>query len=72
MLLVVPTLGRRLEYLEQTLASVREQDVPVDLVVVCPPTRRTGARSLAARFGARLLDDPGSLSAAVNLGLGAG
>jgi GT2 family glycosyltransferase len=68
-LLVVPTLGRRLEYLEQTLASVRAQQVPVDIVVVTPSAAE-GARSLAARFGARVLDDPGSLSAAVNLGLG--
>jgi glycosyltransferase involved in cell wall biosynthesis len=68
-LLVIPTLGRRLEYLELVLASVRAQQVPVDLVVVTPASAE-GARSLAARFGARVLDDPGSLSAAVNLGLG--
>ncbi len=67
-LLVVPTLGRRPEYLEQTLASVAAQDVPVDLVVVCP-AGAAEAREIATRAGARLLDDPGSLSGAVNLGL---
>jgi hypothetical protein len=45
-----------------------DQDVPADLIVVCPPAA-TGARETASRYGARVLDDPGSLSAAVNLGL---
>ena len=67
-ILVVPTLGRRPTYLAQTLASVREQDVPVDLVIVCPPSARE-ARDMADVFQARVLDDPGSLSAAVNLGM---
>jgi GT2 family glycosyltransferase len=67
-LIVVPTLGRRPDYLEQTLASVRSQGVPVDLVVVCP-TDATPAREAAARHAAAVLDDPGSLSAAINLGL---
>lgn len=67
-LLVVPTLGRRLQYLEQTLASVRAQDVDVDLVVVCPTTAQD-ARRVATTYGASVIDDPGSLSGAVNLGL---
>jgi GT2 family glycosyltransferase len=66
--IVVPTLGHRPEYLLQTLASVRAQDLPVDLVVVCPPAAGD-ARSAAERHDARVLDDPGSLSAAVNMGL---
>ncbi len=66
--LVIPTLGKRVDYLEQTLKSVRSQGVPVDLVVVVP-SAATQARALAASFGARLLDDPGSMSAAVNAGL---
>jgi glycosyltransferase involved in cell wall biosynthesis len=67
-LLVVPTLGRRSDYLAETLASVRSQDEAVDLVVVVPPAA-TDARELARSHGATLLDDPGSLSAAVNVGL---
>jgi GT2 family glycosyltransferase len=67
-MIVVPTLGRRPEYLEQTLTSVRDQTVRVDLVVVCPESALS-ARQTAERFGAHVLDDPGSLSAAVNLGL---
>jgi GT2 family glycosyltransferase len=69
-LLVVPTLGRRPEYLTQTLASVRAQDVPVDVVVVCPPDAGE-ARRAAVTHGATVLDDPGGMSAAVNVGLGA-
>jgi GT2 family glycosyltransferase len=67
-LLVVPTLGRRSDYLAETLASVRSQDESVDLVVVVPSSA-TDARELARSHGATLVDDPGSLSAAVNLGL---
>lgn len=68
-LIVVPTLGRRPEYLALTLESVRNQGVPVDVVVVCPQSARD-ARETAVCFGAQVLDDPGSLSAAVNRGLG--
>lgn len=67
-LLVIPTLGKRIDYLEQTLASVRSQGVPVDVVAVLPPVA-TAARELLSRQGADLLDDPGTLSGAVNAGL---
>jgi len=67
-LLVVPTLGEREAYLEETLASLRAQTVPVDIVVVTP-RRASAARALAYRFGAQVVDDPGGLSAAVNAGL---
>lgn len=66
-LIVVPTLGQRLEMLEQTLASIRSQDQPADIVVVTPPTAIT-ARKLARAASAHLVDDPGSISAAVNRG----
>jgi len=69
-LIVVPTLGSRLDFLDQTLTSIRDQSVPSDVVVVIPHGR-TEARELAARHGARLLDDPGSLPAAINLGVSA-
>jgi GT2 family glycosyltransferase len=67
-LLVVPTLGQRPDFLAETLASITEQSIPPDIVVVTP-TGATDARRLAADAGARVLDDPGGLSAAVNLGL---
>jgi hypothetical protein len=67
-LLVVPTLGKRIEYLTQTLDSAFSQGVAVDVVVVLP-AGAAQARDLATSYGADLLDDPGSLSAAVNAGL---
>lgn len=68
MLLVVATLGRRPEYLAQTLASIRAQEVPADVVIVAPASD-PGVQQAAAEFGARLLPDPGSLPAAINLGV---
>jgi GT2 family glycosyltransferase len=68
-LLVVPTLGRRVDLLRQTLASIRDQ-VPhrADVVIVCPPDAEEAVR-LAAEFRARVVDDPGGMSAAINAGL---
>ncbi len=69
-LIVVPTLGQRLDYLEQTLASVAAQTEPADVVVVVPATA-TRAREVALATGASVVDDPGSLPAAVNAGVAA-
>ena len=65
-LLVVPTLGQRPEFLTQTLESLATQSVPADIVVVTPQPE---AGSIANRFGARVLPDPGGLAAAINLGV---
>ena len=67
-LVVVPTLGSRLDFLGQTLASIASQDVPADVLVVVPADR-TEARELARDHGARIADDPGSLPSAINLGV---
>lgn len=70
-LVVLPTLGDRLGTLEETLDSVDRQrdDVSLTLAVVCPPDA-TAARDLAARHGARLIDDPRQgISAAINRGI---
>jgi GT2 family glycosyltransferase len=69
-LLVVPTLGRRLDFLALTLESIRSQDVPVDIVVVTPADA-VAARELATAHGATVVDDPGSLPSAINLGVAA-
>lgn len=67
-LLVVPTLGRRPELLRQTLQSIADQaDCPADVVVVCPQDAEV-ALKLAAEFGAEVADDPGGMTAAINLG----
>lgn len=72
-LVVLPTLGDRLDTLRQTLDSVNEQrsDLGVTLVVVAPPGA-TEARALAASMGAIVVDDPKEgISAAINCGLAA-
>lgn len=67
-LLVVPTLGRRPTFLENTLQSIADQDVPADVVVVAPDGNSV-AVSAASRFGARLLPDPGGLVLSINAGV---
>ncbi|MGV8911271.1 MAG: hypothetical protein ACOH14_01535 [Rhodoglobus sp.] len=72
-LVVLPTLGDRLETLKETLQSVEVQrrDVSLTLVVVAPPAA-VAARSLAKSMGAIVVDDPKSgISAAINRGLDA-
>lgn len=66
-LLVVATLGRRPALLERTLASIRAQDVPADIVIVAPRDAES-VREAAARVGASFVDDPGSLPKAINAG----
>ena len=65
-LIVVPTLGRRPEFLEQTLVSISEQGAAAHVVIVAPPVESVS--ELARRFGAEVLADPGSLPGAINLG----
>lgn len=72
-LVVLPTLGDRLDSLVETLEAVDEQrrDVELTLVVVTPPSAHE-ARALAQKFGATLVDDPKTgISAAINCGLAA-
>lgn len=72
-LVVLPTLGDRLDTLRLTLESVNEQraDLGVTLVVVAPPGA-TEARALATSMGAIVVDDPKEgISAAINCGLAA-
>ena len=67
-LIVLPTLGQRPDYLELTLKSIREQSVPADIVVVAPEPQSLIAE-LSTRYGCELLPDPGSQTAAINLGV---
>lgn len=68
-LIAVPTLGTRPEYLEKCLTSITTQDVPADIMIVSPD--RPDMREIAARFNATHLTDPGSQTKAINLGVGA-
>lgn len=67
-LLVVPTLGRRMRFLEATLESIRSQEIACDIVIVAPLDAE-GIRETAERFNAHLVADPGSQAAAINRGI---
>ncbi len=67
MLMVVPTMGERLELIEQCLASIATQSETADIIVVAPEARHE-VRDIAAKYGASVAADPGSLTGAINLG----
>ncbi len=67
-LLVIPTLGTRVDYLRQTITSMQQPGLTPMIRVVVPPERHE-AVEIARRLGADVLDDPGSLPAAINAGL---
>lgn len=66
--LVVPTLGERPTFLRQTLTSIRQQSLPVTIVVVAPETAAE-AVATAGDFDATFLPDPGGLVASINVGV---
>lgn len=70
-LVILPTLGDRLDTLRETLLSVQIQESDVDLrLVLVSPVSATSARGLGKEFGATLVDDPGvGISAAINAGI---
>lgn len=72
-LVVLPTLGDRIDSLRETLASVDAQRADVSLtLVVIAPAAAVEARELAASFGAVVVDDPKQgISTAINRGLAA-
>lgn len=72
-LVVLPTLGDRLDTLRETLESIQLQrsDVNLRLVLVAPESA-TSARELALQFGATIVDDPKTgISEAINRGIAA-
>lgn len=72
-LVILPTLGDRIDTLRETLLSINRQgsDVELTLAVVAPPSA-VEARSLAAEFGAVVVDDPrAGISEAINRGIAA-
>lgn len=66
--IVVPTIGERLDLLEQTLGSLSSQRPQApDIVLVCPTKKHIV--DLAKQFGAETVKDPGTgLSGALNAG----
>lgn len=68
-LVIIPTLGERLEYLQLALESIKNQaPIRFDIMVVLPLKNKT-AVALAKKYGAIIVDDPGGMSAALNLGI---
>lgn len=70
-LVVLPTLGERLDSLKETLESIETQkkDVSLRLIVVCPSSAHE-ARKLALSYGATVVDDPKQgISTAINAGV---
>jgi glycosyltransferase involved in cell wall biosynthesis len=72
-LVVLPTLGDRIDTLKETLESIVEQRTNVTLTAaVVVPKAATEARALAESYGALIVDDPKEgISAAINRGLAA-
>ncbi|MDF9810495.1 glycosyltransferase involved in cell wall biosynthesis [Aurantimicrobium minutum] len=70
-LVVLPTLGDRLETLEETLQAIEEQRKEVSLrLVVVAPANAGEARELSRKYGADVVDDPKTgISAAINCGI---
>lgn len=68
MLIVIPTLGRRSDYLAQTLESILGQSVAADIVLVAP-IDAPAVLDAVARHGVGLIADPGSLPSAINAGM---
>lgn len=67
-LVVIPTLGVRLDTLERTLASVQSQaDVGVNVVIVSKTASRE-LSILADLYSASITVHPGNISAAINAG----
>lgn len=67
-LIVIPTLGRRAEYLGQTLESIVSQSVAADIVLVAPPNAPAVIEAMT-RYGLTVIADPGSLPSAINAGM---
>ena len=72
-LVVLPTLGQRLETLKETLESIHAQKEEVDLTLaLVVPVSAVEARELGVSYGAVLIDDPQTgISEAINLGVSA-
>jgi len=66
-LIVVPTLGKRIDHLNSCLNSIATQSVTAEIVVVSPVTN--AVQTVAEKFSARIIADPGSQTKAINAGV---
>jgi GT2 family glycosyltransferase len=67
-LVVIPTLGNRPEYLRLALESIRMQSIFCDIALVYPLSKKE-IKKIGDEFNVIHLDDPGDMSSAVNLGI---
>lgn len=67
-LLLLPTLGERPDYLKETIQSVIDQGVECDIVMIYP-LKNQEVGVIADSIGAIKVEDPGGLSKALNAGL---
>lgn len=70
-LVILPTLGNRIEYLKETLESIAKQQTGLYEIAIIYPLTNTKVASLAKKYNAISLPDPGGLSAALNVGVAA-
>jgi glycosyltransferase involved in cell wall biosynthesis len=70
-LVVIPTLGKRPQYLKLTLESIAQQKPGICEIVIVGPLKSKETAKLAKEYGASQVDDPGGMSAAVNAGVAA-
>lgn len=70
-LVVLPTLGDRLDTLQETLETIEEQRKTSSLrLVIVAPASANAARALALNYGAEVVDDPRTgISEAINCGI---
>lgn len=68
-LIVIPTLGQRLEYLQKTLESIKKQSYKKYDVVLIYPLKNAAVSKLAKQYNATSVEDTGSLSSALNAGI---
>ena len=67
-LIVIPTLGERLDTLNRTLRSIQDQtDVLVDTIIVTP-TETPVLSAIADQYNANIIVHSGNISAAINAG----
>lgn len=67
-LVVIPTLGIRLDTLDRTLASIQEQPGVLADTLIVAKTASEDLSKIADRYHARILVHPGNISVAVNAG----
>lgn len=70
-LVVIPTLGKRIEYLRLALESIRAQKPTLYDIMMVFPLKNKQALELAQEFDAMVVNDPGGMSAALNAGISA-